>query len=116
MAYDQILKLYAQIPKMTTCEPGCTRCCGPVPFTPSERAKIGAMTTGMYLTCPFVGEKGCEIYENRPFMCRLFGAADVPLLRCPRKRRSRRILTSDQAAKLAKEYTRIMLDEEEDRR
>ncbi len=116
MAYTDILKLYAKIPKMTTCVPGCTRCCGPVPFTPSERAKIGAMSTVLMLTCPFVGEKGCEIYENRPFMCRLFGTAETPLLRCPRKRRSKRILRSDEAARLAREYTQIMMDEEEDRR
>ena len=31
-----------KIPKMT-CKPGCTDCCGPVPFTASERAAVARL-------------------------------------------------------------------------
>lgn len=33
------------------------------------------------LTCPYLGEHGCEVYSERPLICRLFGT--TPRLLCP---------------------------------
>ncbi len=37
------------------------------------------------LSCPHLGDKGCDVYAERPLICRLFGT--TPRLACPRGRR-----------------------------
>ena len=37
------------------------------------------------LSCPHLGENGCQVYEERPLICRLFGT--TPRLACPNGRR-----------------------------
>jgi Fe-S-cluster containining protein len=34
-----------------------------------------------HLNCPHLGERGCEVYDDRPLICRLFGT--TPRLACP---------------------------------
>lgn len=80
------------IPKVG-CIPGCHDCCGRVPFTDAERARVEAdrpdiewlpRRTGRWLPhdgkqvrhCAFLGPDGCTIYEKRPMICRLYGAAE----------------------------------------
>jgi len=77
---DSLEDLYRQIP-VFQCLPGCTDCCGPVPFTEEEWENVPVKKTSETLTCPYATETGCEIYEHRPFMCRLFGTTQT--LRCP---------------------------------
>jgi hypothetical protein len=33
------------------------------------------------LNCPYLGKNGCEAYDERPLICRLFGT--TPRLPCP---------------------------------
>jgi len=33
------------------------------------------------LSCPHLGDKGCQVYDERPLICRLFGT--TPRLACP---------------------------------
>ena len=33
------------------------------------------------LSCPHLGEHGCQVYDERPLICRLFGT--TPRLVCP---------------------------------
>lgn len=82
------------------CKPGCHACCGLVAFSPEEWASVAqeaarrgikAIDCGDHtipepkvgLSCPFLESDGCGIYENRPALCRLFGAVDHPLMQCP---------------------------------
>ena len=122
--------LYDEIPSFE-CIPGCTDCCGPTPWAPSEREPVepaatirgGAFertSTGTLLfsqsadaclTCPFANN-GCDIHSHRPFMCRLFGAADDPKLRCPHGCGPEKPLSAKQAAELTRQYQAI-IDEEE---
>jgi hypothetical protein len=37
------------------------------------------------LSCPHLGEHGCEVYSERPLICRLFGT--TPSLLCPNSMR-----------------------------
>ncbi len=37
------------------------------------------------LSCPHLGEHGCQVYGERPLICRLFGT--TPRLACPNGRR-----------------------------
>jgi Fe-S-cluster containining protein len=71
----------------------CGGCCGVVYFTKAEYKSLRstAEKLGVSLVdCPFLGKdidgkSLCRIYEQRPEICRLFGArADLsPCLKCP---------------------------------
>ena len=71
--------IYNQIPKFK-CIPGCTDCCGPVPFSKTEWDQIDDKRVWNVLKCPYAND-GCDIYEHRPLMCRLFGTTAI--LECP---------------------------------
>lgn len=79
-----------QIPAFE-CEPGCHDCCGPVTASSEEMARLPVKSAAAHaaalaeLNCPHLGEHGCEVYLERPLICRLFGT--TPQLPCPRGRR-----------------------------
>lgn len=72
--------LYDRLPPFP-CKPTCTECCKyPVPMTRLEANLIVPLTQADSrfepwdgLGCMFRGTKGCQIYEVRPLVCRLFG-------------------------------------------
>jgi uncharacterized protein len=80
----------AQIPAFE-CTPGCHDCCGPVTTSSEEMANLPAKSEAVHaaalaqLGCPYLGEQGCEVYAERPLICRLFGT--TPRLACPNGRR-----------------------------
>jgi hypothetical protein len=63
------------------CISGCTKCCGIVPFSKWEWDRIKEKKVATGGKCPYATDKGCEIYKERPVMCRFFGL--TPTLRCP---------------------------------
>lgn len=77
-------RLYEAIPPMQ-CKPGCTDCCGRVPFSRPEWAAVPVKRRQKdgCLDCPFIKAGVCSIYEHRPFICRLFAATEDPDLQCP---------------------------------
>jgi Fe-S-cluster containining protein len=86
------MDIYNEIPNFA-CKPGCSECCGIAPIAPVEFANISEwialngvetrlLTTDL-LTCPYVVNDRCAIYPVRPTFCRLFGAVDDEMLRCP---------------------------------
>lgn len=73
------------------CVPGCHDCCGPVTASSEEMARLPFKSQAQHeaalanLDCPHLGEAGCEVYAERPLICRLFGTtAGLP---CPHGRR-----------------------------
>lgn len=70
------------------CVPGCHDCCGPVTASSEEVARLPEKSEAEHQTalenysCPYLGAKGCEVYGERPLICRVFGT--TPQLRCPR--------------------------------
>lgn len=84
------------------CVDGCHECCGVVPFNAAEKSKAEAKMTLLSwqkfddsswvataalqhpFSCPFLGNKGCTIYDDRPMICRLFGSVDDPRMKCPK--------------------------------
>jgi len=110
------------------CKEGCHDCCGMVPFSKDEWQRISLKAAELGVipreilsstddtifvpdikleeTCPFMENDGCSIYENRPFMCRLFGATEVSHLICPRGCKPETPLTESQTDVLMEE--RIM--------
>ncbi|MHA6491977.1 YkgJ family cysteine cluster protein [Pseudomonas borbori] len=81
--------LRRQIPRFD-CVPGCHDCCGPVTASSEEMARLPVKSVAEHdaalaeFNCVHLGPKGCEVYDQRPLICRLFGT--TPSLPCPRGR------------------------------
>jgi Fe-S-cluster containining protein len=73
------------------CIVGCHDCCGPVTASSEEMARLPVKSAAEHaaalaeLSCPHLGEHGCEVYAERPLICRLFGT--TPRLLCPNGQR-----------------------------
>jgi hypothetical protein len=73
------------------CLPGCHDCCGPVTTSSEEMASLPIKSDAQHaaalaeLSCPHLGDHGCQVYAERPLICRLFGT--TPRLACPNGRR-----------------------------
>lgn len=86
----KIEALRQRIPSFT-CIVGCHDCCGPVTASAEEVARLPIKTEAEHadalenLSCPYLGTHGCEVYGERPLICRLFGT--TPRLLCPNGKR-----------------------------
>jgi len=73
------------------CVPGCHDCCGPVTTSSEEMARLPVKSEAEHeaalaeLSCPHLGPNGCQVYDERPLICRLFGT--TPRMPCPNGRR-----------------------------
>ena len=69
------------------CTPGCHDCCGPVTTSSEEMSRLPRKTDAEHeaalneFNCVHLGEKGCNVYGERPLICRLFGT--TPRMPCP---------------------------------
>jgi hypothetical protein len=63
---------------------------------------------GICITCPYVVEHGggCAIYDNRPFLCRLFGT--VESMPCPHGAGPEEMLSREDERELMKSYHRLI--------
>ncbi|MFW6179744.1 MAG: YkgJ family cysteine cluster protein [Desulfohalobiaceae bacterium] len=107
-ARQELQRLYDRIPSFR-CMPGCTDCCGPVPFSRLEWQRVLDKRTGdASLTCPYARGGQCEIYDQRPFICRLMGATSDPKLKCPRGCGPNKPLSARQAHRLTIRYYKLL--------
>ena len=115
--------LYAKIPTFQ-CVEGCTACCGPILMSRLEWGRIvkasgrvekeikqaaqQSVKSGK-CDCPFIDhEKGsCSIHDNRPAICRLFGAVDHPRLTCPYGKRPDVLLTEEQSSAILDQINKL---------
>ena len=87
---QKIRLLRTRIPSFE-CIPGCHDCCGPVTTSSEEIARLPVKGNAAHeaaladLSCPHLGEAGCQVYAERPLICRLFGT--TPRLACPNGKR-----------------------------
>jgi Fe-S-cluster containining protein len=76
----------SHIPEFS-CVPGCHDCCGPIMASTEEMSRLPLVEDAKRETalakwdCPHLGVSGCQVYEERPLICRLFGT--TPRLKCP---------------------------------
>ena len=88
---DRKIRFFREHIPRFECEPGCHDCCGPVTTSTVEMANLPVKSEAEHeaalaeLSCPHLGPKGCEVYLERPLICRLFGT--TPRLACPRGKR-----------------------------
>jgi Fe-S-cluster containining protein len=84
--------IYAAVPRIN-CKGKCQASCGPIsaapdevehfekatgkPFPDAEAMLKGALKAGSSLDCPYLNPVGhCEVYADRPLICRLWGVAE----------------------------------------
>lgn len=83
---DIIARLREKVPSFK-CKPGCHDCCGPVTTSSEEMSRLPVKTDAEHdaaleeFNCVHLGPNGCEVYEERPLICRLFGT--TPRMACP---------------------------------
>ncbi|WP_345485963.1 YkgJ family cysteine cluster protein, partial [Planotetraspora phitsanulokensis] len=90
----QLQALYDQVPQ-PGCKGLCSDSCGPIGMNPRERQRIRErgvtiphhedallqMAQGEDYSCPALKDGQCSVYEVRPMLCRLWGAAEA--MPCP---------------------------------
>jgi Fe-S-cluster containining protein len=120
-AKRRLRMIYREIPLSPPCIPGCIDCCGPVPWSAEELARVEAdiplfvewfeingapaLLNPVTGKCPFAStERGCAVYERRPFMCRIFASAADLRLTCPHGCNAKRPLSILAAVKLTDRY------------
>ncbi len=73
------------------CIVGCHDCCGPVTTSTEEISRYPVKSDAEHdaalanLSCPHLGKIGCQVYSERPLICRLFGTTSR--LACPHGKR-----------------------------
>lgn len=87
---SQKIRFFRQRIPTFECIPGCHDCCGPVTTSPEEMARLPRKTKSEQdaalaeLNCVHLGSNGCQVYTERPLICRLFGTTTA--LPCPHGR------------------------------
>jgi Fe-S-cluster containining protein len=108
--------LYVKLPAFE-CRPGCSDCCGPVPWSREEHERIAAwlaergrpLLKATSLACPYVDEQNrCSIYPVRPLICRAYGT--FKRLRCPHGCRPRQFVDSKDERRLMKRYLTLVAE------
>lgn len=98
--------IYAKIPEVN-CKGLCVANCGPILCSKGEAHEIEKWTGQNIMEwadqpaplavrispCTFLLAGRCSIYSMRPAICRLFGAVDHAMLRCPHGCRPEKYLT-----------------------
>lgn len=109
---QQLRAIYDSLPKLV-CKGLCSSVCGPVMLSALEAKRVykaGGVHLGQKFMradssqeqkCPALKEHLCSVYEQRPMICRLWGATER--LKCPHGCEPERWLKDDEARALLKE-------------
>lgn len=129
MKGDTLDAIYAAIPPVAGCRRGCSDCCQAVPMGRIEAERVRhvirpldghralprdaqasmSSTPAGCNGCAYAGPAGCAIYQDRPFVCRLFAAVEGnPDLACPHGARAERPLSRAEADALGMRYMEII--------
>lgn len=126
---EALEELYATLPTMQ-CQGKCQTCCGPIDMSLAERMRIEERgvaippmsdariqlwednhkfdpLTGEPLFCPALNLEtgGCNVYDVRPMVCRLWGAAES--MPCPHGCQPTKMLSDNEALALLMESMKI---------
>jgi hypothetical protein len=86
--HRQVIRFFRKRIPSFICEPGCHDCCGPVTASSEEVSRLPQKTEEAHVealanyNCVYLGVNGCQVYDERPLICRLFGT--TPRLLCPK--------------------------------
>lgn len=85
----EMLKIRKLIGNSFVCKKGCADCCGKfLPVSLIEKTRIEATgikkKRSLGISCEYLDEdNSCTIYNERPFLCRMFGLGTHQNLTCP---------------------------------
>jgi uncharacterized protein len=114
-AESALRRLWALLPKLE-CQGLCHESCGPIFFTQLEREILEERLGGPLppigteenaFTCPMLKNYRCSVYEDRPTVCRLFGAIKHALMTCPHGCEPSRHLTNQEAQAIFRKIQEI---------
>lgn len=94
---ETLIRLRQGIPTFE-CVKGCHDCCGPVTASSEEMSRLPVKTDAEHAValehynCVHLGPAGCEVYGERPLICRLFGT--TPRMPCPNGRRPEQMISA----------------------
>lgn len=106
---DQKIQFFRRRIPAFECVPGCHDCCGPVTTSSEEMSRLPVKSAAEHetalaeLSCPHLGGQGCQVYAERPLICRLFGT--TPRLACPRGRRPTVMIDPDLERRIQRFFT-----------
>lgn len=100
-------RLRMKIPEGMKCLDGCTDCCGPIPFNKWEWSQVKDKRSANSIDCPYSIQGKCDIYDDRPLICRLYGTVED--LQCPHGVKPLRMLTAEEGREILKRYKRTGL-------
>ncbi len=104
----ELSEIYKQIPR-STCKEGCSDCCtNMIQVTAEERDRMGGYEWDGQ--CVHLKDGKCSVYENRAFVCRIFGTSE--LMKCEGCT-PERYLTEEETGLLVHEYAKIIRDDRE---
>ena len=102
-------ELYFKIPQ-SQCKKGCYKCCvNMIQYTPSEFKAVGGYE--FKEKCSHLKDGKCTVYENRPFVCRIYGASE--LFKCE-DCVPERMLSEEETLELVHQYVQLKKKEESD--
>lgn len=84
---SQVIRFIRERIPVFECVPGCHDCCGPVTASAEEVSRLAVKSDAEHkaalaeYNCVYLGKNGCEVYSERPLICRLFGT--TPRMPCP---------------------------------
>lgn len=105
-----IQKLYDKIPSFR-CKEGCVACCdNHIQFAPEEEKRAGGFEYTERM-CPHIKDGGCSVYENRAFICRIYGASEI--MPCPYGCKPENPLTEEETRALLREYLALKKEQED---
>lgn len=102
----EIQKLYDQIPSFK-CIEGCYECCdNQIQYAEEEAERVGGFDYKGSRLCPHIKDGGCSVYENRAFICRIYGASEM--MPCPHGCRPEKYLSEEETRQLVKKYIELL--------
>ena len=111
---DYLTELERLIPQVPDrCPAGCSECCGPQFLSAVEATRMGlegSKHTGCTKTfnCALLTSGGCSVYENRPFVCKLFGTTNASYI-CRNSDQSKKQLNQHQEQFMFELYFRGLM-------
>lgn len=95
--------IYLKIPN-SKCKNGCFRCCtNMIQYTQKELKAMGGYDYDGI--CSHLSDGKCSIYENRPFVCRIYGTSEI--LKCD-DCVPERFLSETETLELVHQYTLLL--------
>lgn len=107
---QRLKALYAQVPAME-CKGLCTDQCSIIGMTELERDRMLQASGGKQATvdanmrCGYLTSGRCDVYDTRPMVCRIFGAAED--LRCKHGCRPKALLSARKGHELLDAVRRL---------